>query len=158
MQNAALTFALIISLSASLQAATAQEQIALEATSDQGTFLVKITWTPSDIGRANMFDIHFVEPETGEEIEDVVYDFSIYNEGNRELLHRDQTATRQEFVFDAPGSYEIRIDDIEGLGEGVAIPFQVTPEYPVGALALAASSLGAAILFARRHSNSLFRL
>ena len=158
LRNAIVVFALIISLLACAQAAAAQEQIALEATSDQGTFLVKITWTPDEIGSANAFDIRFVDPETGEEIEDVMYDFSIYSGGSREVLRRDQTAARQEFAFDGPGSYEIRIDDIEGLGERVAIPMQVTPEFPLGLLALAAASLGAAIVIARRYSNNLFRL
>jgi hypothetical protein len=100
--------------------------------------------------------LRFIEPETGEEIEDILYDFSIYRGGDREVLRRDQTATRQEFTFDEPGSYEIRIDDIEGLGERVAIPIQVTPEFPLGVLALAAA-LGAAVLAARRNGDNLFR-
>lgn len=155
MRSAILAFALLASLLAGTQAA-AQEQIMLEAASDQGTFTVEITWTPDDIGSANAFDIRFIEPETGEEIEDVVYDFSIYSGDERQVLRRDQTATRQEFAFGEPGSYEIRIDDIEGLGERAAVPIQVTPEFPAGALALAAA-LGAAVLAAARHNN-LFRL
>lgn len=126
--------------------------------SDQGTFTVEITWTPDDIGNANAFDIRFIEPETGEEIEDVIYDISIYSGSDREILRRDQTATRQEFTFDKPGSYEIRIDDIEGLGERAAIPIQVTPEFPVGMIAVAAAALGVAVLVARRNNNNLFRL
>ena len=156
MRNIILAFALLSSLLACTQA-SAQEQIVLEAASDQGTFMVEITWTPDDIGSPHAFDIRFIEPETGEEIEDVIYDFSIYSGGDRETLRRDQTATRQEFTFDEQGSYEIRIDDIEGLGERVAIPLQVTPEFPLGALALIASAFGAAVLIARRNSNNLFR-
>lgn len=125
----------------------------LEAASDQGTFTVEITWTPDDFGSSNAFDIRFIEPETGEEIEDVRYDISIYSGGDREILRRDQTATRQEFTFDEPGSYEIRIDDIEGLGERVAIPIQVTPEFPLGTIVLVAVALGAAIVAARRNNK-----
>jgi hypothetical protein len=156
LRNAILAFALLSSVLAYTQAA-AQEQIVLEAASDQGTFTVEITWTPDDIGSAHAFDIRFIEPETGEEIEDVVYDMSIYSGGDREVLRRHQTATRQEFTFEQPGSYEIRIDDIEGLGERVAIPIQVTPEFPLEGVALAAAVLGAAIVAARRNSNNLFR-
>jgi hypothetical protein len=156
LRYAILAFALMASLTACNQA-VAQEQIVLEASSDQGTFTVEMTWTPDDIGSANGFDIRFIEPETGEEIEDVVYDFSIYSGGSREVLRRDQTATRQEFAFDAQGSYEVRIDDIEGLGERVAIPIQVTPEFPFGPVALAAAVLGATVLIVRRNSNNLFR-
>jgi hypothetical protein len=156
LQNAILAFALVSSLLACTQAA-AQEQILLEAPSDQGTFLVEITWTPDDIGSANTFDLRFIEPETGEEIEYILYDFSIYRGGDREVQRRDQTVTRQEFTFDELGSYEIRLDDIEGLGERVAIPIQVTPEFPLGVLALAAAALGAAVLAARRNGDNLFR-
>lgn len=157
MHKAIFAFALLSSLVPFIPAA-AQEQIVLEAASDQGTFIVEITWTPGDIGSANAFDMRFIEPETGIEIEDVVYDFSVYSGGDREVLRRDQSVTLQEFTFDEQGPYEIRIDDIEDLGEGVEIPIQVTPEFPLGALALAAAALGAAVLFARRNSNNLFRL
>ena len=149
----------VVALLASLLAANhayAQEQIVLETSSDQGTFTVEITWTPDDIGAPNTFDILFIEPETGEVIEGVIYDFSIYQEGRREAMWRDQTATQQEFAFDKAGAYEVRVEDIEGLGERVAIPIQVTPEFPVGAIALVAATLGAAV-FAARNSNKLFR-
>lgn len=149
MRNIILAFALLSSLLAFTQA-SAQEQIVLEAASDQGTFTVEITWTPDDIGSSHAFDICFIEPETGEEIEDVIYDFSIYSGGDRETLRRDQTATRQEFTFDEQGSYEIRIDDIEGLGERVAIPIQVTPEFPAAALGgIVAALMTTAIVLAR---------
>jgi hypothetical protein len=156
LRSTILAFALLSSLLPFISA-SAQEQIVLEAASDQGTFTVEITWTPGDIGSANAFDMRFVEPETGVEIEDVVYDFSVYSGGDREVLRRDQTAIRQEFTFDEQGAYEIRIDDIEGLGERVAVPIHVTPEFPLGALVVVAGVLGAAVFFARRNSNNLFR-
>jgi hypothetical protein len=156
LRSAILAFALLSSLLACTQAA-AQEQIVLEAASDQGTFTVEITWTPDDVGSTNAFDMRFIEPETGEEVLDIVYDFSIYSGGDREVLRRDQAATRQEFAFDEPGSYQIRIDDIDGLGEGAAIPIQVTPEFPVGTVVLVAAALGGAVLVARQYGNNLFR-
>ena len=156
MHKAILAFALLSSLMPFIPAA-AQEQIVLEAASDQDTFTVEITWTTGDIGSANAFDMRFIEPETGVEIEDIIYDFSVYSGGDREVLRRDQTATGQEFTFDEQGPYEIRIDDIEGLGEGVEIPIQVTPEFPLGVLVVVAGAIGAAVLFARRNSNNLFR-
>ena len=147
-------FAFLSLLVLSSGQAAAQEQITLKAGSDQGTFMVEITWTTEHIGSANMFDLHFIEPETGEEIEGVVYDISIYKGGDREILRRDQTATRQEFTFDNPGSYTIRIDNIEGLGERVAIPIQVTPEFPTQTVALVVVALGAVAIAARRNSNN----
>ena len=157
MHKALIAFALLVTLLPLIPAA-AQEQIVLEAASDQGTFTVEIMWTPGDIGSANAFEMSFIDPETGDEIEDVIYDFSIYRDGNREVLRRDQMATRQEFAFDEQGPYELRIDDIEGLGEGVAVPIQVTPEFPPGVLAAASAVLGATVLFARRDSTNLFGL
>ena len=152
-----LAFVLLSSLLPFIPAA-AQEEVVLEATSDQGTFTVEITWKPSDIGSANAFDMRFIEPETGVEIEDVIYDFSVYREGAREVLRRDQTASRQEFSFDEQGRYELRIDDIEDLAEGVAVPIQVTPEFPLGALVVVAGALGATVLLTSRNNNNLFRL
>ena len=157
MRNAILAFALISSL-LPFNLAAAQEEIVLEAASDQGTLTVEITWTPSDIGSANAFDMRFIEPETGVELEDVIYDFSVYKEGDREVLRRDQMATLQEYIFDEQGPYEIRIDNIEGLGEGVAVPIQVTPEFPLGGLVVVAGALGVAVLLTRRNSDNLFRL
>jgi hypothetical protein len=136
--------------------AVAQEQIFLEVPSDQGTFIIKIAWTPDDIGRKNAFEIHFVEPETNEEIEDVLYDISIYRAGEREILLHDQTAILQEFTFDEPGSYEIRIDDIENLGEHVIIPIQVTPEFQLGGSSIVLAAFGVAVLAMILNSKSLF--
>jgi hypothetical protein len=146
---------MLISLLAFASAA-AQEQIFLEAPSDQGTFIIKIAWTPDDIGRKNSFEIHFVEPETREEIEDVLYDISVYRAGEREILLRDQTAILQEFTFDEPGSYEIRIDDIENLGERVIIPIQVTPEFQLGGPSIAVAAFGVAVIAMILNSKSLF--
>lgn len=146
---------MLISLLA-FASATAQEQIFLEAPSDQGTFTIKIAWTPDDIGRKNSFEIGFVEPETREEIEDVLYDISVYRAGEREILLRDQTAILQEFIFDEPGSYEIRIDDIENLGERVIIPIQVTPEFQLGGPSIVLAAFGVAVIAMILNSKSLF--
>jgi hypothetical protein len=155
LRNVILAFALLASLLACTQA-SAQEQTTLQATSDQGTFTVEITWKQDDVGSANSFDIRFIEPETGEEVEDVTYDFSIYMDGHREILRRDQTATRQEFTFEDPGSYVIRVDNIDRLDEHAQIPIQVTPEFPLGAIATVAVTLGAVAIIARCNSNGLF--
>ena len=155
MRSVTIALIALSSLFAVLGQAFAQEQILLQATSDQGTFLVEIAWTPAEIGSTHTFDIRFVEPETGEEIEDVLYDFSIHGSGGREVLRLDQTVIRQEFTFEETGSYEIKIDDIEGLGEGVAIPIQVTPEFPLVVFVLTAIAFSM-VIFAAKHNN-LFR-
>ena len=136
----------------------AQEQIRLEAVSDQGTFKVEITWTSNDIGSANEFEIHFVDPDSGSEIEDVKYDISIYRDAIPEIQRLDQTSTFQEFFFEEIGSYEIRIDNIEDLGERAIIPIQVTPEFQLNVLVHAAAALSIGVLAARvTNRNNLFR-
>jgi hypothetical protein len=155
LHSAILALVVLLSFFAAIGQTFAQEQIVLEATSDQATFLVEITWTPAEIGDTHAFDIRFVEPETGEEIEDVLYDFSIYGSGEREVLRLDQSANRQEFTFEETGHYEIRIDDIEGLGEGVVIPIEVTPEFHLGIFVLTSIAFSMVVLAARR--NNLFR-
>ena len=111
--------------------AFAQEQITLEAASDQGTFTVKIEWTPADIGAENTFEIHFIEPETGKEIEDVVYDFAIDQAGTTLLTREGQTSNTQRVAFSESGPYTILVSDIDDLGENASFPVQVTPEFQI---------------------------
>lgn len=143
--------------------AVAQDLIKLQAPSDNGTFLVEINWTTNKIGQLNRFDIHFIDPETRTEIEDVKYDISVYNEnGKLELQRANQMTTQQELSFGSPGSYIIKINDIDGLGENATIPLQATPEFSFDGeeltmiITLAATIIGAAILVARQNCNSLF--
>jgi hypothetical protein len=156
LRNAILAFALLACLIALGGEAAAQEQTKLSAKSDHGAFLVEITWTLDDIGRANTFDIRFIEPETEREIEDVKYDIAIYNGDTREIQRTDQDSLQQKFSFSDPGPYTIKISNVDGLDENVSIPIQVTPEFPSGVLVLAATIIGAMIFVARRNSNTLF--
>jgi hypothetical protein len=140
------------------QPTSAQEQIGLEAVTDQGTFKVEIIWISNDIGSANTFEIHFVDPDTGREIEDIKYDISIYRDDKPEIQRLDQTSIFQEFFFEEVGSYEMRIDDIEDLGERAIVPIQVTPEFQLRVFVLpAAVVLSIAMLAARANGNDLFR-
>ena len=145
------------SLLLALPPVAAQRQIRLEAVSDQGTFRVEITWTPNNIGSPNTFDIHFIDPDTGSEIEDIKYDISIYSGDRAEIRRLDQMSTFQEFSFEDEGSYEIRIEDIEDLGEGVTIPIQVTPEFQFELFLFSAATLCVAVIVAvRLNGNNLF--
>lgn len=111
--------------------AFAQEQIMLETASDQDTFSVEIEWMPADIGDENTFEIRFIEPETGKEIEDVVYDFEIEQDGSSLLTREGQTSATQSVAFDEAGPYTIIVDNIDGLGEGASFSVEVTPEFQV---------------------------
>jgi hypothetical protein len=153
-----LSFALFSCISALQPPISALGQIELEAITDQGTFRVELVWTPNDIGRVNTFEIHFVDPDTDIEIEDIKYDISIYRDDSAEIQRLDQVSTFQEIFFEEAGSYEIRIDDIEDLGEWVIIPIQVTPEFQPKVFLIFIAALGIAMLAARApNGNNLFR-
>ena len=120
--------------------------------------MVEMIWTPDDIGRDNTFSIRFIESDTGEEMEYVEYTIIVYGEdGSQQLRRVDQTASEQRFSFKEAGAYTIRIDDIDGLGEGASFPIQVTPEFPAGTLMAIAGLVGVIAILASRNSNSLFR-
>jgi hypothetical protein len=156
LRNAILAFALLACLVALGGEAAAQEQTNLQAKSDHGAFLVEIMWTPDNVDRANTFDIKFIEPETGREVEEVRYDIAIYNGDTREVQRIDQDSLKQKFSFRETGPHTIKISNIDGLDENVSIPIQVTPEFPSGVLMLAATIIGAMVFVARRNSNTLF--
>jgi hypothetical protein len=143
------------------QPINAQEQIRLVAVTDQGTFKVEIVWIPDDIGSTNIFEINLFDPDTGSEIQDIKYDISIYRDDRPEIRRLDQTSTFQEFFFEEIGSYQLRIEDIEDLGERATVSIQVTPELQLKMFVLStttAAALGIAMLAARwANGNNLFR-
>jgi len=150
-------FHVLLSCTSVVQLVSAQEQTRLEAITDQGTFKVQIIWTSNAIGSANTFEVHFFDPDTGNEIEDVKYDISVYREDKLEIQRPDQVSVFQEIFFEDVGSYEIRIDDVEDLGERTSIPIQVTPEFGINVFILSAIALSIGMLAARVNGNNLFR-
>ena len=153
-----LSFALLSGILVFQPVYAQEEQIRLEAVSNQGTFKTEITWTSNDIGSPNKFEIHFVDPDTGSEIEDIKYDISIYRGASPEIQRLNQTSIFQEFFFEEVGSYEIRIDDIEDLGERAIIPIQVTPEFQLKLFVFTATALSIGVLAARAsNGNNLFK-
>ena len=151
-------FHALLSCTSVFQLVFAQEQTRLEAITDQGTFKVQIIWTSNTIGGSNMFEIHFIDSDTESEIEDVKYDISIYRDDRPEIQRLDQISIFQEFFFEDVGSYEVRIDDIEDLGERATIPIKVTPEFGLKTILLAAAILGIVVVSAiRSNNNNLFR-
>ena len=100
-----------------------------------------------------MFEIHFMDSDTDSEIEDVKYDISIYRDDQPEIQRLDQVSIFQEFFFEDVGSYEIRIDNIEDLGERATIPIKVTPEFGLKTILLTAAILGVVVVSAIRSNN-----
>ena len=150
-------FHALLSCTFVFQLVSAQEQTRLEAVTDQGTFKVRIIWTSNEIGSENIFEVHFFDPDTGNQIEDVKYDISIYREDKLEIQRPDQVSVFQEIFFEDVGSYEIRIHNIEDLGERATIPIKVTPEFGLKTILLTAAILGVVVVSAiRSNNNNLF--
>lgn len=152
-----LTYVALLSDNSVFQLASAKEHILLETVTDQGTFKVKVIWTPNTIGGENMFEIHFIDPDTGSEIEYIKYDISVYRDDKVEVQRLDQVSMFQEFFFEDEGSYVIRIEDIDDLGERATIPIQVTPEFGLDVFILSASALGIGMFAAWIYGKNLFR-
>ncbi|HVX02345.1 MAG TPA: hypothetical protein VHA09_04260 [Nitrososphaera sp.] len=136
----------------------------LESKSDQGTFLVQMDWTqPKGEGDDvdadnNIFKIRFIEPETGKELEQMTYDFIVFDSTDgRELVHRQsQTATTQALTFSAEGPYTIQIANIDGLGEGAEFDIKVTPEFAPAAFAIvSAAGIAFATVFGAKFRKGL---
>lgn len=136
-------------LAALLLIQSAAAQATIESTSDQSTFLVRISLVPDQL-QDNTIAITFVDPETHKEIEDVIYDFAVYSDSGSALVSKTaQTATVQKVSFGSEGSYRITISNIDGLGEGATFDVRVTPEFPALAIAAVAFSALAAAWRAR---------
>ena len=152
-------YILVLAAVLGAESANAQQEIVMEETSDQGTFLVSIEWEPNDIGRDNTFSITFIESVTGTVMEDIRYDFRVVQgEGGEQILRRvDQVSSEQRFSFGETGPHTILIEDIEGLGENASFTFQVTPEFPAifGIAAGVAAAIGVAVT--RLTGTNLFR-
>lgn len=141
-----------------INAAYAQQQVDLRAKSDQGSFLIEINWTPNDFGKDNIFEITFIEPETGIKLEDIKYGFAVKDlESGQQITRRvDQVSNEQRVRFDRAGPYTLEIQDIEGLGENAELQVPVTPEFPpVFTIAIMAAVM-VAVTMIRLNGKNLF--
>jgi hypothetical protein len=132
--------------------------ISFEATSrsegdkglNQSPFKAQISWTPNAIGRENTFGIKFLNSSSGEELQDIMYDVMLFNEGNHlsESHRSNQQGASQRYTFPEPGFYTLRIDNIGNTTASIDLPMQVIPEFSGSALAMTLTAgLFATILF-----------
>jgi hypothetical protein len=86
----------------------------------------------------------------GQTLSGAKYDVMLFK-GDQHLneIHRaGQTAAMQNYTFQDEGSYALRIENINGSGEsdGISIPMQVTPEFPLGIFVLIAVTLSSMVI------------
>lgn len=128
----------------------------LESTSDQGSFRVTMKWTQAGTNSTNTFNVQFIEPETGKELEDIVYDFVVISASGHEIVHRvsQSSANTQIATFSVEGPYTIKIANIDGLGESADFHVRVTPEFSP-ALIVAAVGVAFAAFFGAKSRKEL---
>jgi hypothetical protein len=121
--------------------------------SNQSSFKAKISWIPNAIGSENTFGIRFLNSSSGEELQNIVYDVMLFNEGNHlsESHRSNQHAASQKYVFSEPGFYTLKIDNIGNTTSSIDLPMHVVPEFSseASAMILVAGLLAALLLMVR---------
>ena len=99
--------------------------------SNQSSFKAQISWIPNAIGSENTFGIRFLNYSSGEELQNIVYDVMLFNEGNHlsETHRSNQHAASQKYAFSEPGFYTLKIDNIGNTSSSIDLPMQVVPEF-----------------------------
>ena len=120
---------------------------------NQSSFKAQISWIPNAIGSENTFGIRFLNSSSGEELQNVVYDVMLFNEGNHlsESHRSNQQAASQKYKFSEPGFYTLKIDNIGNTTSSIDLPMQVVPEFSseASAMILVAGLLATLLLIGR---------
>ena len=105
---------------------------------NQSSFKAQISWIPNAIGSENTFGIRFLNSSSGEELQNIVYDVMLFNEGNHlsESHRSNQHAASQKYVFSEPGFYTLKIDNIGNTSSSIDLPMHVVPEFSSEASAM----------------------
>jgi hypothetical protein len=120
---------------------------------NQSSFKAQISWIPNAIGSENTFRIRFLNASSGVELQNIVYDVMLFNEGNHlsESHRSNQHAASQKYVFSEPGFYTLKIDNIGNTSSSIDLPMHVVPEFSneASAMILVGGLLAILLLIAR---------
>ena len=96
---------------------------------DDGVFKVMLELKQANVNKEKMFDLSFIDSNSGVRIENISYDIMLFKDDQHitESHRPAQTAKQQKFVVPDQGSYTLRIDKINNTGAGIDIPLQVLP-------------------------------
>jgi hypothetical protein len=93
----------------------AAADITLEGISTEGSIAVTVNWTPAaDIGQPNTFSFIFTDLE-GNPISPI-YSIELLKSNNQTVpgtLRQEQTSSVQEYTFNQPGNYTLRIHNVQ---------------------------------------------
>jgi hypothetical protein len=123
----------------------------LQGTSNDGAFKVMVDWRSNNINKENTFNLTFINSNSSEQIEDIVYDIMLFKDDQHitESHRSAQTAEQQKYVFTDQGSYTLRIENINNTGAGIDLAMQVIPEFPLSIFALMIALFGTIIIATR---------
>ncbi|HYZ96062.1 MAG TPA: hypothetical protein VE524_05590, partial [Nitrososphaeraceae archaeon] len=123
----------------------------LQGISDDGVFQVMVGWKSNSINKENTFNLTFINSNSSEQIEDIVYDIMLFKDDQHitESHRSAQTAEQQKYVFTDQGSYTLRIENINNTGAGIDLAMQVIPEFPLSIFALMIALFGTIIIATR---------
>jgi hypothetical protein len=121
--------------------------------SNQSSFRAQISWAPNAIGSENTFGLKFLNSSSGDELQKIVYDIMLFNEGNHlsESHRSNQRAASQKYVFAEPGFYTLKIDNIGNTTSSIDLPIHVVPEFSSGSssIILVGGLAGVMLIIAR---------
>ena len=123
----------------------------LQGTSNDGAFKVMVDWRSNNINKENTFNLTFINSNSSEQIEDIVYDIMLFKDDQHitESHRTAQTAEQQKYVFTDQGSYTLRIENINNTAASIDLPMQVIPEFPLSIFALMIALFGTIIIATR---------
>ena len=123
----------------------------LQGTSNDGAYKVMVDWRSNNINKENTFNLTFINSNSSEQIEDIVYDIMLFKDDQHitESHRSAQTAEQQKYVFTDQGSYTLRIENINNTGASIDLPMQVIPEFPLSIFALMIALFGTIIIATR---------
>lgn len=122
----------------------------LKGTSSDGSYLAEVTWSPAEPGQNNSFYVSIYD-SNHKWLPSALYNFTIDGETEAKRTGENASETTRIFryQFAQQGAYSIVLSDINGSGESIQIPIQVTPEFPTSAVLALASVIGTVVIVGR---------
>lgn len=123
----------------------------LSRQSNGGSYIAEIRWIPGEPGINNSFYVSIYD-SNHKWLPSASYDFAINGDAQATKVSENGSETTRlfKYLFQRQGSYSIILGNINGSGESIQIPIQVTPEFPTSIVIIAtAGVIGFVILIGR---------
>lgn len=134
------------------------QAVLLSGASSKGTYSANIYWWPSPTQSNNEFVVTILDANHAV-ISSASYTFAVFGDGDVAKKGEGQSSTGKMYAyqFEKSGSYTLRVSNINGSGEYIEIPIQVTPEFPLSLMLVAAVAVGTVATLSRIRSTRLVK-